>query len=53
MGEVYVAVSLPGSEPQVRPLRLSGTRDEIRVATVAAVLALLQESVEALAIPLS
>lgn len=53
VGEVYVAVSLPGSEPRVRPLQLSGTRDEIRDATVAAVLALLQESVEALAIPLS
>lgn len=53
VGEVYVAVSLPGSEPQVRPLQLSGTRDEIRDATVVAVLALLRESVEALAIPLS
>lgn len=53
VGEVYVAVSLPGSEPRVRPLQLSGTRDEIRDATVVAVLALLRESVEALAIPLS
>jgi nicotinamide-nucleotide amidase len=53
VGEVYVAVSVPGSNPRVRPLQLSGTRDEIRTATVAAVLALLQESVETLAIPLS
>ena len=53
VGEVYVAVSVPGSEPRVRPLRLTGTRDEIRAATVSAVLALLQESVEAVAIPLS
>lgn len=53
VGEVFVAVSVPGSPPQVRPLRLSGTRDEIREATVAAVLALVKESVEALAIPLS
>ena len=53
VGEVYVAVSVPGGEPRVRPLRLSGTRDEIRDATVAAVLALLRESVEAVAIPLS
>jgi len=52
VGEVYVAVSVPGAEPQVRPLRLSGSRDDIRDQTVDAVLALLHETLEMVAIPL-
>ncbi len=46
-GEVYVAVALPGEEPHVRPLRLSGGRNEVREQTVDAVLALLLEVLEA------
>ena len=52
VGEVFVAVSLPGSAPQVRPLQLAGSREEVRAATVAAVLALLRERVEMVAVPL-
>ncbi len=53
VGEVYVAVCVAGGEPLVLPLRLSGSRDEIRGQTVDAVLGLLRETLEALAIPLS
>lgn len=53
VGEVYVAVSVPGGEPRVRRLDLTGTRDEIRGQTVDAVLELLRETVETVAIPLS
>ena len=53
VGEVYVAVSLPAGEPHVRPLQLSGSRDAIRGQTVDAVLALLREAVETVAIPFS
>lgn len=53
VGEVYVSVSVPGEEPQVRPLRLTGTRDEIRGRSVDAVLELLRESLGTVAIPLS
>lgn len=52
VGEVYIAVSVPGGEPQVRPLRLEGTRDDIRGQTVDAVLELLRESLATVAIPL-
>ena len=52
VGEVHVAVSVPGREPQVRSLRLAGSRDEIRTQTVDAVLALLHEALGAVAIPL-
>lgn len=52
VGDVYVSVSVPGAEPRVRPLRLAGTRDEIRAQTVDAVLALLRETLETVAIPL-
>ena len=52
VGEVYVAVSVLG-DAQVRALTLTGTRVEIREQTVDAVLALLRETVEAMAIPLS
>ena len=52
VGEVYVAVSVPGREPEVRTLRLSGARDEIREQTVDAVLGLLHEVLATLAIPL-
>jgi nicotinamide-nucleotide amidase len=51
VGEVYVAVSVPGIEPQVRPLQLLGSRTEIREQTVDAVLALLHETLEPTAIP--
>ena len=44
VGEVYVAVDVPGVGSRVRPLHLAGTRDEIRTQTVAAVLALLAET---------
>ncbi len=53
VGEVYVAVAAAGAEPQVRPLRLAGTRVEIREQTVEAVLTLLHETLETVAIPLS
>jgi nicotinamide-nucleotide amidase len=53
VGEVYVAVSVPGVEPQVRRLQLAGNRAEIRQQTVDAVLALLHETLESVAIPLS
>jgi nicotinamide-nucleotide amidase len=53
VGEVYVAVSVGDAEPRVRPLQLSGGRDEIRASTVDAVLALLAETLESVAIPLS
>lgn len=53
VGEVYVAVSVAGAAPQVRALRLSGSRVEIRGRTVDAVLALLHETLELVAIPLS
>lgn len=52
VGEVYVAVTVPGGEARVCPLRLSGTRDEIRGQTVDAVLGLLRESLETLTNPL-
>jgi nicotinamide-nucleotide amidase len=52
VGEVYVAVSVPGGEPLVRTLQLSGTRSEIRDQTVIAVLGLLHEALETVAIPL-
>jgi len=52
VGEVYVAVHLPGGETRVQPLELSGSRDQIREQTVDAVLGLLRESLETLAIPL-
>ncbi|GAB2582593.1 CinA family protein [Microlunatus antarcticus] len=53
VGEVYVGVAVPGAAPQVRPLRLAGDRDEIRRQTVDAVLTLLHEALDALAVPLS
>ena len=53
VGEVYVAVSLVGREPQVRSLQLSGSRQEIREQTLDAVLALLLERLQTVAIPLS
>lgn len=52
VGEVYVSVSVPGAQPRVRLLRLAGTRDEIRLQTVDAVLTLLGETLETVAIPL-
>lgn len=52
VGEVYVCVSVADAEPQVRPLRLTGSRDEIRRQTVDAVLSLLLETVGATAIRL-
>lgn len=52
VGEVHVAVSVPGRDPHVRSLQLSGTREEIREQTVDAVLGLLHETLASLAIPL-
>lgn len=52
VGEVYVCVNVPGGAPRVRPLHLSGTRDEIRAQTVDAVLDLLRETLETVAVPL-
>jgi nicotinamide-nucleotide amidase len=53
VGEVYVAVSLPGEEPRVRPLQLVGDRRAVREQTLDAVLALLAETLATVAIPLS
>ncbi|SEQ84822.1 CinA family protein [Microlunatus flavus] len=47
VGEVYVAVALPGAEPEVRRLHLSGSRDAIRAQTVDAVLALALDALAA------
>jgi nicotinamide-nucleotide amidase len=44
VGEVYVAVALPGQEPRVRELRLTGGREEIRRSSVDAVLDLVLEA---------
>ena len=52
VGEVYVAVGVPGREPEVRALRLSGDRGQIREQSVDAVLGLLHEVLATLAIPL-
>jgi nicotinamide-nucleotide amidase len=52
VGEVYVAVSRPGAEPRVRPLRLTGDREAVRRQAVDAVLGLLHETLETVAIPL-
>lgn len=41
VGEVYVAAALPGQEPEVRRLHLTGDREAIRGASVEAVLDLL------------
>jgi len=52
VGEVYVAVSVPGADPHVRRLQLSGDREAVRGQTVGAVLGLLLETLEGVAIPL-
>ena len=44
VGEVYVAVAVPGREPRVRALRLTGDRDAIRRQSVEAVLDLALET---------
>jgi nicotinamide-nucleotide amidase len=41
VGEVYVAAALPGQEPEVRRLHLTGDREVVRTASVEAVLDLL------------
>jgi nicotinamide-nucleotide amidase len=45
VGTVHIAVAGPAGEGDVRSLRLQGSRDEIRVATVAAALSFLAEVV--------
>ena len=47
VGEVYVAVALPGAEPRVRALRLGGGRRAIRTASVDAALDLVLEALRA------
>jgi nicotinamide-nucleotide amidase len=47
VGEVFVAVAVPGDEPQVRPLLLSGSREQIRDQSVDAVFGLLREALGA------
>ena len=48
VGEVYVAVALPGREPEVRRLHLTGDREAIRAASVDAVIDLLLALVQPL-----
>lgn len=47
VGEVYVAVALPGEEPRVLPLQLRGGREGVRRASVEAVLDLALEVLQA------
>ena len=46
-----MAVAVPGDEPQVRPLLLSGSRKQIRDQSVDAVLGLLRETLAAVPAP--
>lgn len=51
VGEVFVAVAVPGQEPRVLPVLLSGSREQIREQSVDAVLTLLRETVRELPYP--
>ncbi|HEY0240269.1 MAG TPA: nicotinamide-nucleotide amidohydrolase family protein [Friedmanniella sp.] len=52
VGEVHVSVSVGAGEPFVRSLHLTGDRDEVRGQSVDAVLGLLRETLDTIAIPL-